>query len=134
MEIGENINCLYHAHGRVGASGISSVFDLPSKKSSLQKSSAFVFFNLTLQSREARGVPRNQWFSLAHAKENLGKIEPSILCVRDAGIEPATSSMSMKRSTTELIALFGSKNLKDTGGRGRNRTFDLCLIRTAFYH
>ena len=28
------------------------------------------FANLTLHTREARGVPRNQWFSLAAAKEN----------------------------------------------------------------
>ncbi len=42
--------------------------DLPSKKSSLQK----IFgSNLTLSSREARGLPQNPWFSLAHAKENL---------------------------------------------------------------
>jgi len=28
------------------------------------------FANLTLHAREARGVPQNQWFSLAAAKEN----------------------------------------------------------------
>src|SRR3989344_4585425 len=42
--------------------------DLPSKKISLQK----IFgSNLTLQSREARGVPKNQWLSLEQAKGNL---------------------------------------------------------------
>ena len=56
--------------------------DLPSKKPSLQKIFGFVFSNLTLQSREARGVPRNQWFSLATAKENLGNLELSTLLVR----------------------------------------------------
>jgi len=41
--------------------------DLPLKKSSLQK----IFgSNLTLHAREARGMPQDQWFSLAAAKEN----------------------------------------------------------------
>ena len=41
--------------------------DLPSKKIPLQK----IFgSNLTLHAREERGVPQNQWFSLAAAKEN----------------------------------------------------------------
>src|SRR3989338_11224436 len=45
--------------------------DLPSKKISLQK----IFgSNLTLQSREARGIPKNQWLSLATAKENSEKL------------------------------------------------------------
>src|SRR3989338_6322254 len=86
--------------------------DLPSKKISLQK----IFgSNLTLKTREARGIPKNQWLSLAVAKENLnnsdlstllvrpGGIEPPLSCVpphqmpivRDAGIEPATFTMSM---------------------------------------
>ena len=47
-----------------------SAFSFPSKKSSLQKSSALNFVNLTLHAREARGVPQNQWFSLLAAKEN----------------------------------------------------------------
>jgi hypothetical protein len=51
----------------------SCVFDLPSKKSSLQKIFGFRILNLTLQSREARGVPQNAWFSLAHAKENASE-------------------------------------------------------------
>jgi len=29
--------------------------------------------NLTLHMREARGTPQNQWFSLAHAKENASE-------------------------------------------------------------
>jgi len=29
--------------------------------------------NLTIHSREARGIPQNQWFSLATAKENLSE-------------------------------------------------------------
>jgi len=39
----------------------------PSKKIPLQK----IFgSNLTLHAHEARGMPQNQWFSLAAAKEN----------------------------------------------------------------
>jgi hypothetical protein len=59
-----------------------SVFDLPSKKIFSPKIFGFVFSNLTLQSREARGVPRNQWFSLATAKENSEKLDLSTLLVR----------------------------------------------------
>ena len=59
--------------------------DLPSKKLSLQK----IFgSNLTLHSREARGVPKNQWLSLATAKENLGKIELLTLWCAVKGFEP----------------------------------------------
>src|SRR3989304_1845333 len=43
--------------------------------------------------------------------------------VRDAGIEPATSSVSRKRSTTKLIALCG---------RGRNRTYYFLVISETF--
>jgi hypothetical protein len=49
---------------------ICIAFAFSSKKSSLQKSSALYFLNLTLHAREARGVPQNQWFSLLAAKEN----------------------------------------------------------------
>ena len=75
--------------------------DLPSKKISLQK----IFgSNLTLQSREARGVPKNQWLSLAVAKENLEKLDSSILLVRAEGIEPSAFPLSEECSTTELSA------------------------------
>jgi site-specific DNA recombinase len=64
--------------------------DLPSKKISLQK----IFgSNLTLQSREARGIPKNQWLSLAQAKENSEKSSLSTLLVRARGIEPRTYSV-----------------------------------------
>ena len=70
--------------------------DLPSKKLSLQK----IFgSNLTLQSREARGISKNQWLSLATAKENSGKIELSTLLVGGTGLEPVTSSTSTTRSS-----------------------------------
>ena len=59
--------------------------DLPSKKLSLQK----IFgSNLTLKSREARGVPRNQWLSLATAKENSEKLDINTLLVAPPGFEP----------------------------------------------
>ena len=43
----------------------------------------------------------------------------------DTGIEPVTSSMSTKRSTTELIT---------HGGQCRFRTCDLCRVKAALYH
>jgi len=39
------------------------------------------FSNLTLKSREARGIPKNQWLSLANAKENLNNSDLSTLLV-----------------------------------------------------
>ena len=78
-QIAKKINCLYHAHGRVGASGISSVFDLPSKKSSLQKSSDLYFVNLTLQTREARGIALDQWAELRSARQKIGKMETCLI-------------------------------------------------------
>jgi len=60
------------------------VFDLPSKKSSLQKIFGFRILNLTLQAREARGVPMNPWFFLDEEKQKLGKIPLSsiLVCIR----------------------------------------------------
>jgi len=67
------------------------VFELPSKKSSLQN----IFgSNLQLHAREARGNYANQWFSLFCAKESLGKIDPSLILEPKAGIEPATYSFA----------------------------------------
>ncbi|HBB49836.1 TPA: hypothetical protein DCZ50_03045 [Candidatus Nomurabacteria bacterium] len=64
--------------------------DLPSKKISLQK----IFgSNLTLQSREARGVPKNQWLSLEQAKGNLNNSDLSTVLVRARGIEPRAYSV-----------------------------------------
>jgi site-specific DNA recombinase len=55
---------------------IAKNFDLPSKKSSLQK----IFgSNLSLHTREARGVGEKQWFSLAQAKEKIGKFETTLI-------------------------------------------------------
>jgi hypothetical protein len=45
----------------------------PSKKSSLQKSWAFEFLNLTLQNREAVGNPLNPWAELRSARQNFAK-------------------------------------------------------------
>ena len=51
--------------------------NLPSKKSLVSS-----FSNLTLKSREARGIPKNQWLSLANAKENSEKLSLSTVLVR----------------------------------------------------
>ena len=52
--------------------------DLPSKKISLQK----IFgSNLTLQSREARGVAQNQWASFAEAHQNFSNSTSVLLMV-----------------------------------------------------
>jgi hypothetical protein len=51
------------------------------KKSLSKKSLVPSFSNLTLKSREARGIPKNQWFSLANAKENLNNSDLSTLLV-----------------------------------------------------
>jgi len=67
---------------------IAKTNDLPSKKSYLCK----IFgSNLTLQSREARGTPINAWYSLAQAKEKIGKIPTSLILEPMSGIEPETS-------------------------------------------
>ena len=62
-----------------GASVISPVFDLPSKKSSLQKSSAFVFSNLTLRNKKVEETAVNQWATLRVARENFSDNELSLL-------------------------------------------------------
>ena len=59
---------------------------LPSRKSYLQK----IFgSNLTLHSREARGTPQNQWFSLATAKENLSEFNLIPTLAETDGFEPS---------------------------------------------
>ena len=59
--------------------------DLPSKKIPLQK----IFgSNLPLYAREARGMPQNQWFSLAAAKENHSESNLVSKLVTPRGIEP----------------------------------------------
>jgi hypothetical protein len=45
--------------------------DLPPKKSSLQKSWAFEFLNLTLQNREAVGNGLTPWAELRSARQNF---------------------------------------------------------------
>jgi hypothetical protein len=46
---------------------------------SLQKSSAFEFLNLTLQTREASGNGLNHWAELRSARKNLGKKSLSLI-------------------------------------------------------
>ena len=58
--------------------------DLPSRKSLLQK----IFgSNLTLHSREARGMPENPWFFIRQAKSNLPESDPFLCMVPGVRIE-----------------------------------------------
>jgi hypothetical protein len=56
-------------------------YDLPSKKISLQKSSAFEFLNLTLKKRGAFGIAQNHWLSLANAKEKISENDLTLIMV-----------------------------------------------------
>ena len=56
--------CIY------GSLHLYFAFEFPSKKSSLQKSSALNFANLTLHAREARGTAKPHWLSLMGGKES----------------------------------------------------------------
>ena len=70
--------------------------DLPSKKLTLQK----VFgSNLPLHAREARGVPQNQWFSLAAAKENHSESNLVSCLVPGVGLEPTNLSVKDFKSS-----------------------------------
>jgi len=53
------------------------LYDLPSKKSSLQKFSDMYFLNLT--TREACGIAANHWAELRSAREKIGKIETPLI-------------------------------------------------------
>ena len=66
---------------------IQKTDDLPSKKISLQK----IFgSNLTLKSREARGVAQNQWASYAEAHQNFSNSNLVVCVVPGVGIEPTS--------------------------------------------
>ena len=58
---------------------MSLVFDLPSKKLSLQKIFGFVFSNLTLTKREAFGFAQKHWLSLANAKEKFSENDTTLI-------------------------------------------------------
>src|SRR3989344_8714245 len=81
--IGENNLLITRARVGRGKRYVFVFTTSPPKKSSLLKIFGFVFFfsNLTLKSREARGIPKNQWLSLANAKENSEKLSLSTLLV-----------------------------------------------------
>ena len=75
---------------------IANSKDTPSKKSSLQK----IFgSNLILHAREARGVPQNQWFSLAFAKENHSETDLVPSLAPRVGFEPTTNSLTASCAT-----------------------------------
>ncbi len=60
---------------------MSSFSTSPPKKSSLQKSSALYFVNLTLKKRGAFGIAQKHWLSLANAKEKISKNDLSLILV-----------------------------------------------------
>jgi site-specific DNA recombinase len=75
---------------------IAKGYDLPSKKTSLQK----IFgSNLTLKKREALGNGFNHWSELRSARKNVGKTDLVLLWEPLSGIEPETSSLPMTCST-----------------------------------
>ena len=70
--------------------------DLPSKKSSLQK----IFgLNLTLQTREARGIALNPWLELRSSRAKIGKMETCLILEPRVGIEPTTCALPWRCST-----------------------------------
>ena len=75
---------------------IAKNFDLPSKKSSLQK----IFgLNLTLQTREARGIALNPWLELRSSRAKIGKMETCLILEPRVGIEPTTCALPWRCST-----------------------------------
>ena len=67
---------------RMGGGGgqvLYIVHDLPSKKSSLQKSLAFEFLNLTLQRQKTFGNPLNPWAELRSARQNFSQNDLGLL-------------------------------------------------------
>ena len=78
-----------------GASVMYFVADLPSKKLSLQK----IFgLNLHLKSRQVFGNPFKHYASLREARQNFANNDLSLIVARSTGLEPATSSVTGKRS------------------------------------
>ncbi|HVM73981.1 MAG TPA: recombinase family protein [Candidatus Paceibacterota bacterium] len=70
---------------------IAKNFDLPSKKSSLQK----IFgLNLALQSREARGIALNPWLELRSSRSKIGKMDLCLILEPTPGFEPGTYSFA----------------------------------------
>ena len=64
---------------RVGGASVIYSARPPPKKSSLQKSWAFEFLNLTLKNREAVGNPLNPWAELRSARQNPVKKSLSLI-------------------------------------------------------
>jgi len=52
---------------------MSFVFDLPSKKSFLQKIFGFEFLNLFLRNKKVKEIPSKQWATLCVARKNFSK-------------------------------------------------------------
>ncbi len=78
---------------------IAKNFDLPSKKSSLQK----IFgSNLTLRNRKVEQTPVEHWATLRVARQNFSENEVSFIAAPGAGLEPATNALTGRCSTIEL--------------------------------
>jgi hypothetical protein len=58
---------------------MTNMHDLPFKKSSLQKSWAFEFLNLTLQNREVYGNPLNPWAELRSARQKFAQNDVGLI-------------------------------------------------------
>jgi hypothetical protein len=58
-------------------------------------------------------VPRLGWGLPASALQNCGRSVPQtgLILERETGVEPATSSLARKHSTTELLPLFSGSSI-----------------------
>jgi len=68
--------------------------DYASKKLPLQKIFGFVFLNLTLNAREARGIALSHWQELHSAGAKSGKIPMGLILEPRVGIEPTTCAFA----------------------------------------
>ncbi len=75
--------------------------DLPPKKSSLQKSWAFEFLNLTLKNREAVGNGLNPWAELRSARQNPAKND--LVSIAESLLNEARTHFS-KNLSSNLIS------------------------------
>ena len=89
------------AHGRVGASGISSVFDLPSKKLSLQKCSDLYFVNLFLKNRRIEFNPIKPYDALRASRQNFSETDLALKLER---VGESNEGMGRKGQTAPSVS------------------------------